>query len=542
MKYDKLLVNGKIFTSDKDGLYAEAMAICDGKITWIGSDAYAKGSLAAEADEVIDLGGKRVMPGFVDCHMHAMLLADFAGQISALPPAVNSIEELVQAVADKRAEQGPDLWIQGWGYDEGKLAEHRAPNRYDLDRGCSDAPVLVMRICAHMVAVNSYVLKMVGITKDTPDPEGGKIGRDENGEPNGLLYETAIRFAMDMLPKQTDEKIVDDFVALGDILLSQGVTTITDMEENDIERYEEIYTKAAAGGFKNRLSAYCAYFLLREHGHELITAQPSYNNGDMFRISGVKLLGDGSVSGRTAWCDKPYLPVDESDTEPEYGMPVCSCEELAEAIAFCKEHKCQLSVHVMGEQAIDRAVDATWQEKNWMPDGIPGIRLEHVAMPTEKAMERAAVSDMVWVTQPVFVYAEIESYLKNLPEDRIKASYPVAGWLRDGIRVALSTDAPATSWATPSDPFVNLKSAVTRKAWDGSDTGQDNKIDIETAILLYTAEAGPVAGFTNVGMLKEGYFADFIVLDKDILTVDPDDIDKVQVDETWINGEKVYVR
>ena len=223
-------------------------------------------------------------------------------------------------------------------------------------------------------------------------------------------------------------------------------------------------------------------------------------------------------------------------------MPVCSEEEIKEALAFCKSHKCQLSIHVMGAKAIDRAVDLTWQEKSWMPDGIPAVRLEHVAMPSETAMERAANSDMAWSTQPVFVYAEIESYLKNLPEDRILASYPVAKWLDMGIRTSLSSDAPATSWATPSDPFVNLKSAVARKAWDGTDTGQEHRIDIETAIRLYTAEAAPFVGFTDVGVLKQGYAADFIILDRDILDIPSDEIDQVKVLETWINGEKVYER
>jgi len=541
MKYDKLFVNGKIFTSDKASPYAEAMAVKDSRIAWVGSDDDAA-ALRSEAEEIINLVESRMLPGLVDCHMHAMMLADFAGQISALPPAINSIEELVSDIRDVREKQGPGEWIKAWGFDEGKLAEHRAPNRYDLDRGCSDAPVIVKRICVHICAVNSYVLDMAGITKDTPDPEGGKIGRDENGEPDGLLYENARFLVLDLLPDQTDEKIVDDFVSLGDLLLSQGLTTVSDMGENDFLSYRRIYPAAEAKGFKNRLASYVSYDLIKELGDDILTEDPAFNSDSMFRVSGIKLFGDGSVSGRTAWCDSPYLPVNEEDTAVEYGMPVCSEEEIKEALAFCKAHKCQLSIHVMGAKAIDRAVDLTWQEKSWMPDGIPAVRLEHVAMPTETAMERTAASDMAWSTQPVFIYAEIESYLKNLPEDRILASYPVAKWLDMGIRTSLSSDAPATSWSTPSDPFVNLKSAVTRKAWDGTDTGQEHRIDIETAISLYTAEAAPFVGFTDVGVLKQGYAADFIILDRDILDIPSDEIDQVKVLETWINGEKVYER
>ncbi len=544
MKYDKLFINGMIFTADKENPYSQAMAIKDDRIAWVGSDEEAK-ILSSDAGEVIDLNGKRTLPGFIDCHMHAMLMADFSGYICALPPEVNSIEELVDRVSEVRAVRGPGAWIEGWGYDEGKLAEHRTPTKADLDRGCSDAPVFVIRICAHMLVANSYALKLAGITKDTPDPEGGKIGRDENGEPDGILYENAIRLILDILPEKTEDKIIDNYVKLGDVLVSQGLTTISDLDENEIDRYSKIYAAAAEKGFKNRLVAYAAFSLIKKHGAELITADPTFNSNGMFKIAGVKLMADGSVSGRTAWCDKPYLPVDvakaEAGEEPlEYGMPVCTEEEIKEAIAFCKEHQCQFSIHVMGERAIDMAVDLTWQEKSWLPDGIPSVRLEHVAMPTETAMERAAASDMAWSTQPIFLYSEIESYVKNLPMDRIMKSYPVKKWLDMGIRTSLSTDSPATSWATATDPFVNIKGAVTRKAWDGSDTGQENRIDVETALRLYTAEAAPFLGYTDIGILKEGFMADFVIIDRDILEIPADEIDQIKVLETWINGEKVY--
>ena len=130
MKYDVLYRNGKIFTSDKENLYAEAMAVKDGKIAWVGKDADADPGSAAQVE---DLGGKRVLPGFVDSHMHAIMLADCYQQISALPPAVSSIAQLQEEIKKTRASQQAGQWIMGWGYDEGKLAEGCAPSRYDLD-------------------------------------------------------------------------------------------------------------------------------------------------------------------------------------------------------------------------------------------------------------------------------------------------------------------------------------------------------------------------------------------------------------------------
>jgi predicted amidohydrolase YtcJ len=520
------------------------MAVKDGRISWVGSAAEAEAAgIAADYASIIDLGAKRVLPGFVDCHMHAIMLADFARQISVLPPEIYSIEDLKTAIRRVRSAQEEGQWILGWGYDEGKLSENRAPNRHDLDEACSDSPVLMQRSCTHIWAVNSKALELAGITKDTPDPEGGRIGRDETGEPDGILYETATYLVMNLLPGKTVEDMADDLVNLGNILNAQGVTAVTDMGEDVCDKYGEIYRSAMKKGFKNRAAAYCSWRFVQQQGGSVVTDDPDFMGDGRFRLTGVKLIGDGSVSGRTAWCDVPYLPADDASGEAEYGMPVCTEEDIKEALDFCRKNKCQLSIHCMGAKAIDRAVNLTWQEKPWMEEAqIPSVRLEHVAMPTPQAVERSAEAGIAWATQPIFLYSEIESYQKNMPPERVGENYNIADWKEAGVRFAFSTDAPATSWATPSEPFANLKGAVTRKAWNGEDTGQRHRVDVETAIKLYTAAAGPVAGFTDVGMLKEGYAADFIVLDRDILEIPAEEIDQVRVDETWIGGEKVYER
>ena len=547
MKYDTLYINGRIFTSNDEQRYAQAMAVKDGRIAWVGTDAEAKEQwLDADAAQTIDLKEKRVLPGFVDCHMHAIMLADFARQISVLPPEIYYIADLQEVIRRVRAEQEEGQWILGWGYDEGKLSENRAPNRRDLDEACSDSPVLMQRSCTHIWAVNSKALEMAGITKDTPDPEGGKIGRDETGEPDGILYESATYLVMELLPQKTVEDMADDLVNLGRILSSQGVTAVTDMGEDVCDKYGDIFRSAMEKGFKNRAAAYCSWRFVQQQGEAVVTADSDFNGSGRFRMMGVKLIGDGSVSGRTAWCDVPYLPVPGAggeNSEPEYGMPVCTEADITEALEFCKKHKCQLSIHCMGARAIDRAVDLTWEAKPWMEDSrVPSVRLEHVAMPTAKAVKRSAEAGIAWATQPIFLYSEIESYQKNMQPERVGENYNIADWQEAGVRFAFSTDAPATSWATPSEPFANLKGAVTRKAWNGENTGQRHRVDIETAIKLYTAAAGPVAGFTDIGMLKEGYQADFIVLDRDILEIPAEEIDQVRVEETWIGGEKVYGR
>lgn len=528
-KYDTIFFNGKIYTADPENPFADCMVVKNGKVTYVGEF---DGMGEHKGVQLIDLEGARVLPGFVDSHMHPIMLANSCKQISALPPAVHSIEELIEEIKKVRQTQGPDEWIQGWGYDEGKLKEGRTPTRYDLDKGAEDAPVSIVRTCGHIRCLNSKALELAGITKDTKDPVGGKIDRDENGEPTGILRESARNLVIDKMPTVDISMMIDNLVDLNQILVTQGVTTIGDM--SNMEKFDaySVYDAARKKGFKPRVGMYYGWQLYEDDKDFALTPEQT-GTEDHLRISGVKLIADGSVSGRTAWCDQPYLDSDDC------GMPVCTEEEITSAIAFCKKQNCQLSVHAMGAKAIEWAIDHGYDETPWTDRG-PYLRIEHVAMPTERDIKRASEKGIAFVTQPIFLYAEIESYLKNMGLKRTQENYPIADWIEAGVNFCFSTDAPATAWATPSDPFACLKGAVTRLAWDGTDCGQRHKVDIRTAIDLYTAKSAPMLGFTKLGMLKPGYFADFVVLDRDILEIPADEIDKVKVVGTFIDGECVY--
>lgn len=525
-------IGGKIFTVDDNNPYADSMIVDNGIITWIGKEE----SLPSGDYERIALEGRRVLPGFVDAHMHPVILASFSQMISCLPPKVRSIAELISEIKKVRTEQGPGQWIQGWGYDEGKFSEKRSPNRYDLDQGCSDAPVAIMRTCAHIRCVNSKALEMAGITKDTPDPEGGCIDRDENGEPTGILRENAKYLINDILPETTRDTEISQLLELSDILASQGVTAVTDMGLLDNSDGYLLYSEAAKRGFSQRVGIYYMWDFFKDDPSFTIPAD-RFRRDQQIRVAGLKLIGDGSVSGRTAWMNEPYLGSDNN-----CGLPVCTDEEIDSAIRFCQKNRCQLSIHSMGGRAIDRIVDRVYQEENWLGGDIPYLRVEHVTEPSDNAIAKAAEKGFGFATQPIFPYCEIESYLANLGPERTKKAYPVKKLLERGVKVCFSTDAPATSWAEPSDPFPCIKGGVTRYAYDGTDFGQDQRVDIETAIRLYTAKSANMAGFFGIGQLKKGYQADFIVLSDDILNIPEDQIDKVHVVQTYISGQLKYER
>lgn len=525
-------VNGKIFTASDTIRNADAMTVENGRITWIGK----KEEMPPWDGFVVDLEGRRVIPGFVDAHMHPIILADFQNQITIMPPEITSIADLKEAVRRRRETQGPGKWIEGWGYDEEGLVEKRSPNRYDLDEVCSDAPVSLMRTCAHIRCVNSMALSMAGIDRNTPDPPGGEIERDESGEPTGILKENARNLLAPFLPVESRENKVENLLELGRLLSSQGITSICDMGNFDATDNLPIYRAAAEKGFHQKVGVYYMWDFF-DGNKDFTLSEEDLNRNQQIFAAGLKLIGDGSISGRTAWMNRPF-----KGSTDEYGIAVCSDALLESAVDFCKKRHCQLSMHAMGGRAIRRMVDRAALEESWTPEGIPYVRVEHVTDPEADSIKKAASHGISFVTQPIFMYAESASYRKNLGVEWMQQCYPVKTMLEKGVVTGFSTDAPATFWSMPSNPFPGLKQAVTRITADGTDCGKEQTVDIETAVTLYTKGAAQAVGFPDVGILEPGYHADFAVLDRDIMEISSDDIDKVRVMETYMDGVCVYRR
>ena len=441
MPKQRIFVNGRIFTSNRSHPYAEAMIVENGDISWIG----AQRDLPSLSCPATDLKGRRIIPGFADVHMHPVLLADCRKKITVMPPDICSISDLTEAIRERRAQQEPGEWIQGWGYDEQALKEKRPPSRYDLDAGCSDAPVSITRTCAHICCVNSMALRLAGIDRNTPDPPGGEIERDENGEPTGILRENARNLITPFIPAVSRKNQVENLLELGELLASQGITAICDMGSLDGSDSMPVYEEAVRRGFGQRIGIYYMWDFYAEHPEDLHGLEGRTDRRGQIFTAGLKLIGDGSVSGRTAWMDRPY-----QNSADDCGFPVCSDAQLESAIAFCRSHGCQLSVHAMGTRAITRVVDRAAKERAWTEEGIPYVRVEHVTLPTEESMKRAAEHGIAFVTQPIFPYAESASYLYNLGAERFGECYPIKRMLENKVPLAFSTDAPATFWPVPS--------------------------------------------------------------------------------------------
>ncbi|MGM0414159.1 MAG: amidohydrolase [Bacillota bacterium] len=529
----KLFYNGKIFAGSNQGEEIDAILIENERIKWLGHKSEGLPP-AAENSLKIDLQGKRIIPAFIDSHMHGLYLARDSKKIACTPPLVNSIGELQQEIKKRAKSLETGQWIEGWGYDESKLAEGRNPTRSDLDQATKDHPVVITRNCTHIAVANSKALELLKIDETTPEPVGGVIEKDQNGRLNGVFKELGKDFLFDRLPAKSIEEDASLLADFSEKLFSKGITTITDsLARKYPVDYYDIYQAAIKKGLKQQVILYYRWRDLI-HSPELPSAVG--DSDSQLSVGGVKIIGDGSIAGRTAWLSQPY-----SGGRSETGILTTSEEELAAAADFARKNKLQLVIHAMGDKTIDLVVDHFYQEPGWLKE-IPSLRIEHLTLPSAEALKKAKEIDIAFNSQPIFMYAEIESYLNNFGQERTLKAYPYKDILNQGHELAFSSDAPATAWADPANPFYGIESAVTRKAYDGSSTGQDQSLSVERAIELYTEVPARITGLNKSGRLAPGYYADFLILDRDIFKIDPETIGQTEIMATYYRGEKVYQR
>ena len=533
---DTVLRGGKVIVIDDEDTVAEAVAIKYGRIAFVGSDEES-GKFVQDNTKMIDLEGKCVTPGLITTHEHFLrygLNALFG--IDLWYPKVKSIKDLVEAVKEKVEETPKGEWVFGWGWDENLLEEKRFPNRWDLDAVSPDNPVYLGRVY-QMVAANSLALKLAGVTRDTPDPEYGKIYKDESGETTGVfltILPSANPF-QDMMPKITTKRKEEAIVKACHDYNSEGMTMVLDatvgaLEPDDLVAYENVR-------MRNELTArvYALYGFVRtvQQAKGTIDRITTYGD-DMFKIGGIKLSLDGGVVPRTGYFYEPY--VDEPDN---FGRTKWEKEDLVEAVRLLHNAGFQTCTHTIGDKGIDWVLDAIENAMTLNPRPDPRHQIIHIYYPTKDAIDRVHKLGVMANVQTTFIYFEGDTYVRNLGEGRGECVKPLRSFISKGIPVGNSQDYPSG----PMPARIGLWSAVARETFSGKVICPEERLTIQEALRTYTIWAAKHLFMEDkIGSLETGKYADLVVWDRDIYNVPTRELRDLVAEMTMLNGEIVYER
>ena len=519
-----LFTGGRVFTGTGETDSATAFRVVDGAFAWVGDDEHVRG------ERSVDLGGRTVVPGFIDSHTHPAVMTAKAGAAECFPPAVLSVEGLVELLRS-HADRTPDGWILGNGYDETKFPGGHAPTAHDLDRVSSTRPVLVWRCDSHSAVCNGAALRLAGIDATTPDPPGARFERDADGVPTGVLTEiAAVQAVSRLVPSASRDEQIDALVAIGERFASHGITAVCDLMATAIDAPLEAFRTAAGRGLRQAVALYLGW----NPAAPLADLDEADRTGRV-RVAGVKVVLDGAFSNRTAWVHEPY------PGSCDHGLHAVPDEDVRAAADWARRNGVQLAIHAMGDRALDRVVDLFGDDDPWLQDR-PSIRIEHATLATPERLDRLSAARVGFgiATHTIFLFAEYDGYARNLPQARLGEAYPVRALYEGLPALALSSDCPATAWAGADDVFVSVEAAVRRRAYNGADIGQDAAVSVEQALLLYTGRAARLSPLTGVGTIAPGEEASFVVLEDDILSVPDDEISRVRIAETWMAGERVF--
>jgi hypothetical protein len=544
---DVVLFNGNVITVDGKKPRAQGVAIKDGRILWVGTNEGVKQAIG-RGTQVRDLKGMTVVPGFIESHNHTLMFG--LGLNSIDLTKVGSIEEIIALVKERAAKQKEGTWITGVGYNQNELKEKKHPTREDLDKAAPQHLVSLRHTSAHGIAVNSLALATAGITKATPDPEGGKIGKEvKTGELTGLLFESpAMKLIEDHMPKPALEDLVTALGNAGQRFLSEGITSAMDASVggNDIPLQVAAYQEAVDRGvlkvrhnlaiWSEAVFDYCRFEeSLKEAREKLLGLGIRTGLGDeKLRIGPFKIIVDGAFSTVTAVTYEPY-GVDANDRG--CGVLVIEPAKLAKLASLVHGLGWQLSIHGIGDRAIDVCLDAFEAAQKSKPRKDARHRLEHCTMVLPRMFDRIKRLGVIPVLQPGFIWELGDNWFRQLGTETCAQLKPFRTLLDNKILMAFSSDRPVVSGA----PLLGIHSAVNQKTRTGQDYAPAEKITPEEGLRCYTLN-GAYATFEEKikGSIEVGKLADLVILAEDLTQVKPERIKDIPVVATMVGGEFGY--
>lgn len=543
MKADLIIKNAKIYTvaitvkeiqkgkTDFPVYENGYVAVYDGKIVEVGQGF--NGDIVSSKTKVIDAKGKILLPGLIDSHMHAMFAALDLMYVAC--EEVKNIGELIE-ILKKRAEETPaGQWIQGKGYNELLWDKPIVPAKEYLDQVSTEHPIYVGRSCFHVAAVNSKALELAGITKDTPNPVGGIIGRDKNGEPNGILYEnSAFELVKGIIPSLSQQQLVEQIESIGKVLNENGITSVIDcnMSFNQMRSYNLALHQGKLT-YRDNMMFYLdkamgdvSYHLRRI---DEMVATTGFGN-DMLKINGIKITLDGIPATGTAYMREPYEHMPET-----CGYMTLTEDEMIEIAKCAAKYNWQIGVHTIGDKAADVALAAFKAAYEVSGDVDARHYLIHHPFPCDDQIELMKKMNVGVTMQPTIFSKLGEEAI--LDKRKRNLNVPCKKYFDAEIIVGGSTDCPVV----PCSPFYGMYAAVTRKTVASGVIGPEEKITPTQALFMWTKNSAYFSHDDDkMGSIEVGNFGDMILIDTDILNCDRDEIKDTKVKLTILGGKIVF--
>jgi predicted amidohydrolase YtcJ len=527
---DLVVTNARIYTADDGRPMASAMAIRGGRVLFVGSDRGAL-TLRGAQTRVMDAGGATIIPGIADAHVHLLNLGMALRTVNLV--GARSYEEVIQRVAAKARDLPAGTWITGRGWDQNDWPDTRLPHHDALSRAVPNHPVYVVRVDGHASLSNAAALRLGNVTASTQDPQGGHIERAAGGEPTGVLVDRAMALVASRIPASTREQVRDATLAAIREVHRFGLTSVHDagVDAGTIDVYEEL---ARGGQYTLR-----NYVMIRQDDSTLARyfrrgPQSALYDGHLW-IRSIKISVDGALGSRGAALLDPY-----TDEPSHSGLILTPLARVKEVASRALRAGFQLNVHAIGDRGNRVVLDAFEQALREVPTADHRFRIEHAQILHHDDIPRFAELDVIPSMQATHQTSDMYWAPNRLGYSRSLGGYAWRSLLNTGVIIPNGTDFPVED----VDPLKTFHSSVSRQDGNGWPTGgwfPDQRMTREEALKSMTLWPA-VAAFQerDLGSLTPGKYADFVVLDRDIMTVAHGSILGTQVLATYVAGRAVY--